>query len=347
MALFSNLALTAAGNKAINDYVLGTSKTPISITAIAIGDGAAPKDTVNITKLVNELKRLPVETTNIDKGVLTVTAQFSTDSITKDITHREIGLYSGNSLIAYANAGNDYDFIPAAGKNTAVIKKIAVRLTVGTVSVKMETLPVGDYITYAGVEQRILALAPTVVDKIFDEYMATGQWNQDIHDVVIEALNEDAVSTRTTPEPTATHTVSWVHLDARHTAVGRLHYITIDTTTQAHVDGEYALCIMEQDESGGWQFLAASRNATHFQIGQQSASSSLLPGKPTGHPKTFSVAPSARPRSMRETRPSCMRERISTTSSRASHWAIAPPVALPTRTLTMQWLTSARRSIRS
>lgn len=268
MALFSNLALTAAGNKAVNDYILGTSKTPISITAIAIGDGAAPKDTTNLTALVHELKRLPIETTSVDKGVLYVSAQFSTDSITQDITHREIGLYSGNSLIAYANAGDDYDFIPAAGKNTAVIKKIAVRLTVGTVQVKMETLPVGDYITYAGVEQRILALAPTVVDKIFDEYMASGQWNQDIHDVVIEALNEDAVSTRTTPEPTNTHTVSWVHLDARHTAVGRLHYITIDTSTQAHVEGEYALCIMEQDESGGWQFLAASRNATHFQLGQ-------------------------------------------------------------------------------
>lgn len=268
MALFSNLAFTAAGSKAVNDYILGTSKTPVSISAIAIGDGEKPADTTNLTALVHELKRLPIETTSVEKGVLRVTAQFATDSIEQDIIHREIGLFSGETLIAYANAGDDYDFIPAAGKNTAVIKKIAVRLTVGTVAVKMETLPAGDYITYEGASQRMKEIAPPVLEQLLEGYFASGQWNQDIHATVVEALNEDAISTRTTPEPTATHTVSWVHLDASHTAVGKLDYITIDTSAQAYVDGEYALVLMEQDEVGGWQFLAASRNATHFQLGQ-------------------------------------------------------------------------------
>lgn len=155
MALFSNLRLTDAGQQAVNAYILGSTKTPIALTAIAIGDGAKPANPAAQTSLVHEVKRLAVESSALEKGVLTVTARLSTDTITADITHREIGLYSGTTLFAYANAGDDYDYIPAAGQNTAVVKLITVRITVGTIDVKLETFPADDYVTYAGLEQRV------------------------------------------------------------------------------------------------------------------------------------------------------------------------------------------------
>lgn len=167
MALFSNLQLTDAGQQAVNAYILGSTKTPIALTAIAIGDGAKPANPAAQTSLVREVKRLAVETSELEKGVLTVTARLSTDTITADITHREIGLFSGSTLFAYANAGDDYDYIPAAGQNTAVVKLITVRITVGTIEVKLETLPADDYVTYAGLEQRVKReVADTVPNEV-------------------------------------------------------------------------------------------------------------------------------------------------------------------------------------
>lgn len=272
MALFQNLQLTNSGNKVINDYILGTSKTPISITAIAIGDGQAPATPAAQTALMHEVKRLAVESTNLDKGVLTVTARLSTDTITADITHREIGLYSGNTLIAYANAGNDYDFIPAAGKNTAVIKVITVRLTVGTVAVRLETLPADDYVTYDGLEQRVKdrvnATAPDLVRESFQEIVDSGKWNEDIQAAVTEALNEGSVRMYSTPDGTEHHPVKWAHVDKRHSEVGRLAYITLDTKNQATSREKYRLMVWEQDEVGGWAFLALSNNEANFESGQ-------------------------------------------------------------------------------
>ena len=97
MALFQNLQLTQGGQKIINDYILGSSKTPISLTAIAIGDGKMPTNLTDRSSLVHEVRRLAVETSTLTQGILVVTARLSTDTITADITHREIGLYSGST----------------------------------------------------------------------------------------------------------------------------------------------------------------------------------------------------------------------------------------------------------
>ncbi len=190
MALFQNLQLTQGGQKIINDYILGSSKTPISLTAIAIGDGKMPTNLTDRSSLVHEVRRLAVETSTLTQGILVVTARLSTDTITADITHREIGLYSGSTLFAYGNSGEEYDYIPAAGKNTAVVKLITVRITVGTIDVKLETFPADDYVTYAGLEQRV---KQEVADTVPNEVQTN--FNRELPNAVQQTIDKLVPST--------------------------------------------------------------------------------------------------------------------------------------------------------
>lgn len=155
MALFKNIYLTEAGQELLNNRITGETTDPLSITSIAIGDGVAPADTRSITALVHEVRRLAVETGTTSAGVLRVTARLSTDQISENIVHRELGLYSGDTLFAYCNAGDDYDFIPATGQSTAVIKMIACNLYIGDVDVVIETYKSPDYVTFEALEQRV------------------------------------------------------------------------------------------------------------------------------------------------------------------------------------------------
>lgn len=193
MALFTNLALTDSGEKMVNDYLTGAEKTPIAVTAIAIGDGAKPDNLPAQKALVHEVRRLAVETTQLDNGELTVTARLSTDSLTEDVRHRELGVYSGDTLFAYAHAGDEYDVIPAAGQNTAVIKQITVRIVVGTVDIRLETLKTDDYVTYAGLEQRVNdrvgEVVPEEVQRVFDENLP-GAINDKIDELLPDKTDE-------------------------------------------------------------------------------------------------------------------------------------------------------------
>ena len=154
MALY-NVTQTEAGAAHIRNAILTTNS--LTITHIAIGDGVLPdgSNPAERTQLVHEVKRLPVQSVQEDAGAVRITARLATDSITADIYQREVGLFSGETLVAYGNAGDKSDFIPAAGHNAAVVKLISVRLVVGNLATEYTEIDSSDFVTFDALNTRL------------------------------------------------------------------------------------------------------------------------------------------------------------------------------------------------
>ncbi|MGQ0883262.1 phage tail protein [Acinetobacter baumannii] len=105
--------------------------TKIGITHMAYGDGngIVPTPNADFTKLVKEVYRTPLNRlAPSDKNPNWLEADGVISSAVGGFNIREVGLYAGNVLVAYANYPPTYK--PAGGEGTAQIKTIRIVLQI-------------------------------------------------------------------------------------------------------------------------------------------------------------------------------------------------------------------------
>lgn len=170
MALYTTVTLTDAGAQLLSSLLL--SGSPLKLTALALGSGTLAEDEnpKALTALKQEVKRLPLETVTSSNGAVVVSALLSTATVEADFTQREIGLYSGDTLLAYGNAGDKADYIPAAGDNTAICKRFSLRLSTGNVPVQYQPLDSGEFVTYAHLNETL----PTLISDALSRFITDG-----------------------------------------------------------------------------------------------------------------------------------------------------------------------------
>lgn len=186
MALY-NVTQTEAGAAYIRNAILTTNS--LTITHIAIGDGVLPdgSNPAARTQLVHEVKRIPVQSIHESGGAVLITARLATDSITSDIYQREVGLFSGETLVAYGNAGDQYDFLPAAGHNAAVVKLVSVRLVVGNLATTYSDIDSSDFVTFDALNTRLDTLIKELEDGDFIHVSSDAARMEHLRDYLFEA----------------------------------------------------------------------------------------------------------------------------------------------------------------
>lgn len=207
MALYQKITITDAGAELISGIILNGGN-PLTFEAVAVGsgelvEGATP---AKLTGLIQEAKRLPIETVTQQGGIITVTARLATDTITADLYHREVGVYANGVLLAYGNTGDKYDYIPAAGNNAAVQKIIRVPLAIGTMQTSFAEMDTTDLVTHAALEARVASVVEPIVRGKVTAEMAEEALDEAVRVVareVAEEVNADAYAAQVKAEMAA------------------------------------------------------------------------------------------------------------------------------------------------
>lgn len=198
MAKYKDVVITEAGSALIQRQIIAGTE-PLNFSAIAIGDGEISEGVTmeTMTALVNEKKRIPVETFTRVGNSLWITGRLSTDSISEGIYHREVGVYVGDTLFAYGNTGDDYDFIPPAGENTAVSKTIKMKFAIGAAKVYFEELDTSDLVTYDALESRMQTIvepyAKDLTEKTVNEAF-DGAVGEQVRLIVNDRVNSELLA---------------------------------------------------------------------------------------------------------------------------------------------------------
>lgn len=140
MADFNTITVTTAGKQLFAAAIAG-SKT-IQFAHMSIGDGASPASPENASALTSPLSELPIaKVSNSSDGVVTVRSSFKASNIGAFYL-REIGLFAKSLeqggapvLVAYANAGDKADYIPAVGGTSLMEEVLQMSLHVGNAAV--------------------------------------------------------------------------------------------------------------------------------------------------------------------------------------------------------------------
>lgn len=207
MALYQKITITDAGAELISGIILNGGN-PLTFEAVAVGsgelvEGATP---AKLTGLIQEAKRLPIETVTQQGGIITVTARLATDTITADLYHREVGVYANGVLLAYGNTGDKYDYIPAAGNNAAVQKIIRVPLAIGTMQTTFAEMDSTDLVTHAALEARVAKVVEPIVREKVTVELAEEALDEAVRVVareVAEEVNADAYAAQVKAETAA------------------------------------------------------------------------------------------------------------------------------------------------
>lgn len=137
MANFSNVTITRPGRSHFSHAL--TKSLPISFDHMEIGDGTAPLTPEDLTELVHTLTSVGIaKITEEPDGSIAVRGNFSAVGIAGNFYLREIGLYvksfeAGGDpvLFAYANAGEQADFVPDTSGSSLMEEMIIVSLVMG------------------------------------------------------------------------------------------------------------------------------------------------------------------------------------------------------------------------
>ncbi len=193
MALYQKITITDAGAELISGIILNGG-SPLTFEAVAVGSGelAEGVNTATFTGLIQEAKRLPIETVTQQGGIITVTARLATDTITADLYHREVGVYANGILLAYGNTGDKYDYIPTAGSNAAVQKIIRVPLAIGNMQTAFAEMDTTDLVTHAALEARVVSIVEPAIREIVTPEIAQEAFNDAVRDIAREAAEEGA-----------------------------------------------------------------------------------------------------------------------------------------------------------
>lgn len=132
MASFGSLVFTSAGLQA---QVAAQAGTELKFSKIKMGDGSYSGNIASLSDLVSAKVTLTISEIITQNSTAVVGAFFSNDDLSAGFYWREIGLYvrdaSGKDVLyAYANAGANYDYIPATS-DEAYAKWIRVATAIG------------------------------------------------------------------------------------------------------------------------------------------------------------------------------------------------------------------------
>lgn len=124
MANFSGLILTDAGRNILSQALTGEA---ITFTRVALGAGDVPQNPEALVALVDEKRNAPIQSFSVvGDGTSRIRAIVTNVGLATGFFAREVGIFATNpdtgleTLYAYANAGNQADYLPAEGGATIV-----------------------------------------------------------------------------------------------------------------------------------------------------------------------------------------------------------------------------------
>lgn len=124
MANFPGLILTDRGRDILAAALTGETLT---FTRVALGDGLAPANSEGLATLVSEKRNAPIQSfAVIGNGTSRIRAIVTNVGLAAGFFAREVGVFAtdpdtgAETLYAYANAGDQADYLPAAGGATIV-----------------------------------------------------------------------------------------------------------------------------------------------------------------------------------------------------------------------------------
>lgn len=124
MANFPGLILTDRGRDILAAALTGETLT---FTRVALGDGLAPANPEGLATLVSEKRNAPIQSfAVIGNGTSRIRAIVTNVGLAAGFFAREVGVFAtdpdtgSETLYAYANAGDQADYLPAAGGATIV-----------------------------------------------------------------------------------------------------------------------------------------------------------------------------------------------------------------------------------
>ncbi len=147
------------------------AEVTLDLTRMALGDGALPggETEQQQTDLINEVLTENLVSLVAADATVTARADFSNAALVADLEARELGLFADDPdnpgseiLVIYANAGDGYDFLPAAGGGdlTTLVQKILIAIT-NTAQVTLLVDEGAAYITQDVWQATIPLLMPT------------------------------------------------------------------------------------------------------------------------------------------------------------------------------------------
>ncbi|MFW1926523.1 phage tail protein [Acinetobacter ursingii] len=129
MAAQYHSLFTTQGLALLREAIQNGTKLGITHMAYGDGNGIVPTPNADFTKLVKEVYRTPLNRlAPSDKNPNWLEADGVISSAVGGFNIREVGLYAGNVLVAYANYPPTYK--PAGGEGTAQIKTIRIVLQI-------------------------------------------------------------------------------------------------------------------------------------------------------------------------------------------------------------------------
>lgn len=164
MASFPGMILTDAGRLI---QIKAQTSQPLVFLRVELGDGAAPADPEQATGLTHKVKDLVIQDHEVvGDGTSRLRVVMTNADATEAFYVREIGVIARDPdtlaevLYAYSNAGDQADYVPAAGGTTLVEQVFDIYTVIGMAS--NVTAVINDYITLA-TKAELIAIYPRLV----------------------------------------------------------------------------------------------------------------------------------------------------------------------------------------
>lgn len=165
MPLFTRNTITYEGARLATESM--ANGKPLLITALAVGNGVLNDADYpeTFTSLKSQVAVLPLSKLANTTSTIEASAQISTATLASGFVHTEIGLMSGDTLIAhgYAEPANA-DYIPSTGEGTAVVKTITMRLKIATASTVYLPAPTENLVSMEEMQTFVSEALPAIVE---------------------------------------------------------------------------------------------------------------------------------------------------------------------------------------
>lgn len=166
MADFTQLYLTTAGVKALLEAQAGQQ---LKFSKIKMGSGKLSGSSLSLRDLVTPVVSMPISRKVVDtkSNYLSIEAAMTNESVTEGFEWRELGLFmqdaSGKDVLyAYANAGDEYDYVPAFS-DQRYVKKVRLATTITDSPNISITVEQGQYVDAVTFDERLQEISGEVV----------------------------------------------------------------------------------------------------------------------------------------------------------------------------------------
>lgn len=181
---FPTMKLTIAGKALLAKAHKGEQ---LNFTKISIGSGTPPASVDSAYSLSKEEFSLDITKIYVNEGIAHITAILDNTSIIKGFRWSEIGLYAGDVLYAYANAGELAEYIPPYTDASFYRTKIGIAVLVAAANNVTASLgEYAGYVTHTEFDEHLLAANPhgitpetiglRITEDGFLQYLKDNKW---------------------------------------------------------------------------------------------------------------------------------------------------------------------------